>query len=181
MKIKLLSFLVLSALMNYAHADDTIPVEFRGDYVPQNDSCVQNVYMEQENVNGFEIAASSMGWYEMSSTLIKGTGKVIAPNQFQGKFRDEAPDFDEVVLKKFTLTKNGMVLSSGQGKKKFTESYTKCTVDDYKKAVRRLAGIILKKPLVKGDAQLMDRDWAIQVYKNYLGNPPYGISPKSIQ
>lgn len=181
MKIKLLSFFALFATTTLTHAADVIPLDFRGDYVGQNESCIKTRYMQQESVDGITVGATSLGAYELTSTLIKGSGKSLSPSQFQGKFKDEYANDVSIVFKTLTLAKNGLKLSSGQGKKKFTATYIKCTADDYKTAVRRLKGIILKKPLEKGDSQLMDRDWAISTYKDYMENPPYGIYPKNIQ
>ena len=183
MKFKLLSFFALFATTTLTHAADVIPLDFRGDYVGQNESCVETRYMQIEAFGGAIIEATSISnGSDTFSTLVKGAGKSLSITQVQGKFRDEYEDSSsEISFKTLTKTQNGLKVSSGQGKNKSTATYIKCTVDDYKTAVRRLKGIILKKPLKKGDAQLMERDWAISTYKHYMENPPYGIYPKNIQ
>lgn len=180
MKMKLTALLLL--FVGGAQAADVIPEAYRGDSVPDNEysSCV-DVYMNSgENVDGWRIEHKKMYGYEWQSELIKGTGKSISQGGFEGKFRNFYLDeTDPIDIKIFTPTSTGFMLESGVGKNRNKQKYIRCTVGDYKTAMRRIAGVIIGKPLTKKDIDF-SREQANYTYNHYRKNPLYGLDPGSI-
>ena len=181
MNKKLVMFLL--CFTTIAQAADVIPDALRGDYVPKkgSDYSCDDVYLyDGVNQDGWRIEAKAMYQYEFMSELIKNTGSKTPEGGFKGKFKNfylDEQDSDDI--KVLTPTPKGLIVEITEGKKRNKQEFTRCTVEDYKLAMRRVAAVIIGKPLMKKDIDF-SREQAIGIYNHYREKPLYGLDPGSI-